>query len=557
MAVLTHWVEFHSPYTGPENEQRRMLFLAGGTEYPVLMPLPEALPPEGEAEIELTLRCTSGGILGNPMVPYGILNDIHLELAPAVHIRSVSFDTEKWEMFRRFRFRLEVSNDTRGAFKGKVRVDCGVYEGELPYAGDCLPDWKGEQAVTIPPGRTTVEVVRDELPHFATCRATFLLRGDGDRVLDAAEQDYHTVAVDIRDRRDLYVNNERFIVKGQGSWGEDADTRLQLKIKGGNAFRAHRSAPSRLVPGFWSEAANIDDRYRDGLLTSAGGALLASCEKCTFWNAQDTSNIDKAVKGIIRRLSRCPGIIEWEATNELHGEPEEARVAILDAFHKYDPYHRPVMATKGSGEWEAEARDGRVAGVDIVGCQYLLSKEAVDSVTAAVTEQPLMSTEVNWNDTSLYDERRMYETWLDKGLCGSLFFDYSGSALTQPVPLVPPADGDQQLPWHVVRESQRLIYQDMVATAVRQADGRVLLTLGNQMPYALRGVAATVRGFAWFHLGDIEPGGAVRVLLPPEHSPPVRERAVVRAEYVTHGGLKHFTILSPVVTEAPAAGGAK
>ena len=100
--------------------------------------------------------------------------------------------------------------------------------------------------------------------------------------------------------------------------------------------------------------------------------MLASCEKCIFWNPKDTSNITKAVRGASsRRLAACPGLIQWEATNELHGEPEEARVAILEAFHKLDPYHRPVLATKGSGEWEAEAHDGRVAGVDIVGCQYL------------------------------------------------------------------------------------------------------------------------------------------------------------------------------------------
>ena len=36
----------------------------------------------------------------------------------------------------------------------------------------------------------------------------------------------------------------------------------------------------------------------------------------------------------------------FDTLSELHGEPPEARVAILNAFHQYDPYHRPVLATK-------------------------------------------------------------------------------------------------------------------------------------------------------------------------------------------------------------------
>ena len=100
-------------------------------------------------------------------------------------------------------------------------------------------------------------------------------------------------------------------------------------------------------------------------------------------------------------------------------------MAILDAFHKLDPYHRPVLATKGGGEWEADARDGRVKGVDIVGCQYLLSKEGSIRMTSAVTEQPIMSTEVNWNDIS-FSRDNLWQYWLDKGVTGSLLFDYSG-----------------------------------------------------------------------------------------------------------------------------------
>ena len=147
-----------------------------------------------------------------------------------------------------------------------------------------------------------------------------------------------------------------------------------------------------------------------------------------------------------------------------------ARVAILEAFHKLDPYHRPVLATKGSGEWEAEARDGRVKGVDVVGCQYLLSKEGVDSIAAAVTEQPIMSTEVNWNDGS-FARDNLWQYWLDKGIAGSLLFDYSGGALDQPVPAVPPPDNDPL--GMLIKRGNRDLYQDLVATAVLRADGTV------------------------------------------------------------------------------------
>jgi len=557
VAVLTHWVEFHCPFKGPENEQKRMLLIAGGSEWPSVMPLPKALPAEGRAEIAMTIRGTSGGILGKPKPPYGILNGVHLELTPPVYIRSVSLDTEKHGEQRRFKFLLTLVNEAGRTFKGKLRAVYGRYKGDFPYTGSCPAYATSDQDVALPVGESRVEVVRDETPRFDTCRATFLVLGRREETLDAAQQDFHTVVVEIRDRRDLYLNNERFIVKGQGSWGEDANSRLQLRIKGGNAFRGHRSIPSRRVPGLMSEGANINDRYKDGLLTSAGAALLASCEKCTFWNPRDTSNITRAVKGIIRRLAQCPGIIMWEATNELHGEPTEARVAILEAFHNYDPYHRPVLATKGSGEWEAAAHDGRVDGVDIVGCQYLLTKEGVDSIVAAVTEQPIMSTEVNWNDVTLSGERNMYQVWLEKGLCGSLLFDYSGRALDQPVSLIPPEDHERRGPWYMIKQSHRLLYQDLLATAVKQADGRVLLTVGNRMPYTLRGVVLFVRGLGRFKLANLSAGDAAAVLLALEHSPAVRERVVARAEYTTHGGLEHVELYTPRVVAAPAPKGAK
>jgi len=259
------------------------------------------------------------------------------------------------------------------------------------------------------------------------------------------------------------------------------------------------------------------------------------------------------VRWFVRRLGRCPGVVMWEATNELHGEPEEARVEILKAFHAYDPYHRPVLATKGSGEWEAEARGGRVAGVDIVGCQYLLSKEATDSIVAAVTQQPVMSTEVNWNDENLSGEDNLFRTWLAKGLCGSLLFDYSGRSLTQGVPLVPPADRERD--GSLIRSSNRRLYQDVVASARQRADGRVALTVGNRMPYTLRNVVLRVARLGRFEPRDLAPGDAVEVLLPVAHAPPPREPLPLRAEFTTHAGLTHMEVLAPIVEPAPAKEG--
>jgi hypothetical protein len=556
IAVLTHWFEFHSPneFKGEQNEQKRLLLIASGTEHPVTMPLAKALLAPGKAEIEMVIRGTSGGLWSTPIIPYGILNDFSLELAPAVRIRSVTFDTSKPGDQRRFSFRLALSNETGERFTGQVRAVYGEYAGDFPYTGLCAAVATADQPVTLPPGESTVEVLRDETPRFATCRATFLLLGRGDRLLDAAEQDYHPVTVEIRNRRDLYLNNERFIFKGQGSWATDPSNRFQMKIKGGNGFRGHSSSPSRYVPGFTSEAEFINERLKHGLLTSAGGALLASCEKCTFWNPKDTSNIEKAVRTITRKLAQCPGITDWEATNELHGEPPEARVAILNAFHKYDPYHRPVLATKGSGEWEAEAHEGKVDGVDIVGCQYLLSKEAIDSVTAAITEQPIMSTEVNFFDGNLYNEQRVFEVWLNKGLCGSLLFDYSGGGLSQPVPMLPPEAYDRGFAERYLSEPLRTLYHDLVASAARQADGQIAITVGNRMPYTLRKPALMVRSCGQMDLQDLEPGDTVSVLLPLGRAGLVQNRAVIRAEYTTHCGLKHFVILTPQVSDAPKGG---
>jgi len=556
VAALTHWLEFHCPYKGPENQEKRLLITTGGTEYPVEMTLPKALPAEGKAEVEMTVRAVSGGMMGHEKPPYGILNGIYLDEMPGVWLKSVAFDTEKPGDKRRFTFELAVGNDTGKEWKGTLRAVYGTYQGPMPYTGVCPAADSADQPVTIPAGGGKVLVARDEVPRFATCRATFLLV-QGGKVLDALSEDYHTMTVEVRDRRDLYLNNERFIYKAHGSWAEDATSRLGMRIKGSNGFRGHGSIGSWRVPGFRSEAAAIDDRYKDGLLTSAGSALLASCEKCTFYDPKDTSNITKAVKGWVRRLGACPGLIDWEATNELHGEPEEARVAILEAFHKFDPYHRPVLATKASGEWEAEAHEGRVAGVDIVGCQYLLTKEAVDSVTAAITEQPLWSTEVNYNDAQLYNDRKMYEVWLAGGLSGSLLFDYGGGGLDQPAPMVSPDTADRSFPGYIFREAERALYQDVTAVAARQADGSVLVTVGNRMPYTLRGPVLAVRGFGTLKARDFAPGDAVTITIPAAQAPSAKERVVVRAEFTTHGGLKCFQIVAPRIVAAGTEGGRK
>ncbi len=551
-AFLTHWVEYHSPpqYKGDANELKRMLLLTSGTDQPVLLNLPKPLPAEGKAEIEMTIRATSGGVMTKPIPPFGILRSMHMELTPPAAFKSVTFDTQKPGDARRFIFKLTMSNDSGKEFKGKIRTVYGRYDGEMPYTGACYPYAEALQDVTLPAGESTVEVMRDELPRFDTCRANFMLVADG-RAIDIAQQDFHTVTVEIRDRRDLYLNNERFILKGQGSYARDLNGRMQLKLKGGNAFRGHEITSSPLVPGLQSEAAYIDGRLKDGLLTSAGSALLASCEKCTFWNPKDTSNIHKSVKTIMRNIAKCPGIIDWEATNELHGEPPEARVEIQKAFHAYDPYHRPVLCTKSTGEWEAEAHEGKVDGVDIVGCQYLLNKEGLDSVCAAITEQPIMSTEVNFNDPNLFNDNRMYETWMEKGVCGSLLFDYSGNGLDQPVPLMAPKDDNKEVPDYVIRESMRNLYQDLFATAEEQADGQVLVTLANRMPYTLNGVSFTVKDQGRFNVPDLKPGAAVKLILPKAICPPPRERMVIQAQYQTHKGLPHVAMLVPTVKPAP------
>jgi len=46
----------------------------------------------------------------------------------------------------------------------------------------------------------------------------------------------------------------------------------------------------------------------------------------------------------------------------------------------------------------------------------------------------------------------------------------------------------------------------------------------------------------------LAPGDGACVNLPPERSPALRDRLVARAEYVTHGGLRHIELYSPTVT---------
>lgn len=553
IAVLTHWVEYHSPFKGEENRQKRMLAADVDPLPPQTLALKKTLPPQGKAEIEVTIRGTHRQ--WRYFAPYGILGELHLEMAPSVAIKAVNFDTEKPGELRRFKFKVQIANDSGKEFHGKLRGVYGRYSGATPYTGSCPAYAGADQAVTLAPGENTIDVAREEMPRFDTCHATFILLAEKDAPLDAQGIDFHTVAVEIRNRREIYLNNERFIFKGQGGEGDDPNGRWQIQVKGGNAFRGWSPFPSKRYPGLYSFGDMANNRLTDGVLTSAGSALLASCEKCAFWDPKDTSNITHAVSNIIKTSADSPGIVIWEATNELHGEPEECREAIVDAFHKLDPYHRPVLATKGSGEWEAEAHEGRVRGVDIVGVQYLLSKEATDSVTAAISEQPILSTEVNWNDGMLQNQN-LWQTWLDKGVCGALLFDYGGNALNQPVPLVPPPDNDRQS-GSLIRQVDRNLYQDMVAATSRNADGRLVLTLGNRMPYPLRRMSVTVREFGRFDCPDLAPGDAATILLPADFTGVKSEIVPVRAEYATHGGLKHTLILTPRLAAPAQKGGGK
>lgn len=539
MDVLTHWLEYHSQFKGEENRLNRMMMKDHDEYLPMTMALAKPLPAAGKTTVELKVRGTSG--MWRPKPAYGVQRDLCLELAPAVCVKDVTFDTEKPGDLRRFKFSLAMVNDGKKEFRGKLRIVYGQYQGPRSYTGACPAYATMDQPLVLPSGASTVLVTRDEVPRFATCRATFLVVA-GDQVTDAASVDFHTVSVEIRDRRDLYLNNERFIVKGRGSSSQNDNERWQLRINGVNVIRG----PT--VP------AHIEELLANGLLTSAGGALLASCERCTFWNPKDTSNITRAVKEQTRALARYPGVIEWEATNELFGEPEECRVAIAEAFHQADPYHRPVLMTKGGGEWEAEAKEGRVAGPDIIGVQYLGTKEGIDSVTASITEQPMLCSEINWNDGGLM-QNNIWPYWLEKGLCGALLFDYSGNSTDQGVPLIPP--GERETDWSMIKESHRAMYQDLVATAVQRPDGRLTLSVANRMPYVIRRLTVKVRGCGRLDVPDLAPGDAADLALPAGTSPGINQPVMALAEYQTHAGLPHVAALTPTVTAAPAEGGAK
>ena len=162
-----------------------------------------------------------------------------------------------------------------------------------------------------------------------------------------------------------------------------------------------------------------------------------------------------------------------------------------------------------------------------------------------------LCTEANYNDTMLMDHN-MWETWLNNGVSGALLFDYSGSATRQAVPLIPPAEDPGG---GIFSQKNRQMLQDLVPTARRQADGRVLVSVANRMPYRLDNLKLYLRQVGAVQLPTLAPGEAATVLLPLEYSPGLREPVVAKAEYITHAGLKHFALLTPVVEAAPTVQG--
>lgn len=541
-SFLSHWPYYHgerlySTLKGREDSRRLVQLLH---DRDLLPPLEAPLPPSrsNRMEIELELRGTSGIFRQAPA--YGIHGALYAERLPAAHIYAITFDTAKPDAQSRFTFTLDMANSSDKPFRGRLRTVYGQYAGAVPYSGACPATGETEQEVTVPAGGGKVVVERREDPRFATCRASFVLL-DGQRVVDASGVDYHTVTVEIRDRRDLYVNNEKFYVKGRGSFDSTPNQRWQLLVNGTNMRRGMNSGPSPRFPGLHGRAAWVDAVYAEGLLHDTG-PLVASCEKCAFWNPDDTGNIRRAVWSHVRTLWNCPGIIQWEATNELFGETAATRAAIGDAFREMDPYHRPVVMTKGGGEWEAEAEEGRVVGPDIVGVQYLGTREAIDALTSSITEQPIQSTEINWNDSTLIGDA-LWEYGLDRGICGALLFDYSGRSTDQPVPGLPPAKSDGSL----IARPHRAMYQDLVCEA-RQENGSIIVRVANRMPYAVRDLRLRVADGGEHGPDDLAPGAGLELGLPAtaaqrgEGQP--KPFVLLQATYTTHGGLPHVAVLS-------------
>ena len=540
--TLGKWRYFHGENRNPaikgRDDARQLIDLI--TDFDAIpffgAPLPEIAG--GKAQFEIELRGTSGR-------QHGIHGGMYLEMLPKTHFNDVAFTADMEDGRRVFTFTLDAANNTGKPFRGRVRAVYGVYAGQVPYTGACAPADEEFVNVTIPAGGGKVTITRRETPRFATCRATFVLM-DGGKVLDATGCDYHTVAVEIRDRRDMYLNNERFFVKGRGSIDSTPNQRWQMRLNNVNMRRNMNSAPLPRFPEMRSRASWVDMVYGEGLLHSAG-PLLTSCEKCEFWNPDDTSNIDRAVWSHLRTLYNCPGIIQWEATNELYGETPESRVAIRDAFHKLDPYKRPVVMTKGGGEWEAETEDGRVPGPDIVGIQYLGTREAIDAITATITEQPIQSTEINWFDNALMRDG-LWDYGLDRGICGALLFDYSGRSLDQAAPDIPPGAEHKDDAFGTMLQSHRNMYQDLLCTARRAEDGRVAVLLSNKMPFVLRDLKFAVHNGGTAGLAELAPGQGFEMTVPATAASTRQGEGphpwvVVHATYTTHGGLPHEVVL--------------
>ncbi|MGI6496383.1 MAG: hypothetical protein ACOX5G_09930 [Kiritimatiellia bacterium] len=539
---LSHWSYFHGERLYPgikgREDARRLARLLWDRD--VLRDGLKAIVPPvpgGKTELELVLRATSGSTRHQP--PYGIHGDVTVSPLPPVYVEGIDFDTSKPGDLRRFAFSVRLANTTGKPFKGRLRAVYGQYAGATPYTGACPATDETVRDLAVPAGGCTVVVERDEVPRFATCRATFVLQ-EGRTPVDAASADYHAVTVEIRDRRDMYVNNERFFAKGRGSSSASPNQVWQFLANGTNMRRGMDVSSWPRFPGLASRAAFMDAQLPAGILFDSG-PVLASCEKCTFWNPDDTRNVERAVRYQIRTLAACPGLIQWEATNELFGEPEEARALICDLFRELDPYHRPVVMTKGGGEWEALARDGTVSGPDIVGVQYLGTREAIDALTATITEKPIQSTEINWNDPVLHRDG-LWRYGLDRGVCGMLLFDYSGNSTDQAVTAIPPAN---LLPdeWNVVARAHREMYLDLECTARRLPDGRIAARFANRMPYALRDLSLAVRDGGRTRLPELAPGDACEFAVPASAATAVGGEPnpwiVATASYTTHGGLKN------------------
>ncbi|MEK6793569.1 MAG: carbohydrate binding domain-containing protein [Spirochaetota bacterium] len=478
----------------------------------------------------------------------GIEKGISLECAQGVFIRLVDIRVaEKGMVESAYRFGVTCVNRT-----GKT-VNAAI---SLTAAGE------QKKSVSIAAGTSRIDLAVKSRNGFGKKSYAVSLASDAGN--DSADGTWHTVIIEPKNGK-IYLNGEEFIVKGLNGhllWPEPIAADLIELLMDMNVNLVRPPQGNHL----WFKDY---DQFQSVMVFPVVSGNF-SCKEIADWTKpvpKKTYTFEESatneIADYIASASLSPMIFGWNTANEIETgnkpEREEALVALLKTMRDYvrrdDGYERPAIYANLM--MESQRITG---GQDVIGYNHYIDPDSFDfaKVKAVSGNTPFVYSETDcpslywklpyWNNIPFHIpyQEKTFKKMLAAGGSGTMLysglFDYyerhvgvlSGVWQKPDLTLANMKINEEY------RDFVRYLYRDFDHAVVSGAWAKgsaAVIRIVNIMPYALKGFTL-ISGDNASKPVDIAPGAKTEIAL-------TAGTKRVRAEFTTHGGLKHATSFVP------------